>query len=335
MWVYLGGFARAGLLADHETLIELDKMAKSTKKYPDGTIEEYPERSRPVSVWQRIINRRNSKRRFTNITLDSYISAGILRLGLSVDCPNCLHKNWYSLDAVANQITCDRCLKTFDFPQGSLDFQKTWHYRVVGPFAVPNFAEGAYAAVLALRVFSSQLTHDAQITYSTNLEVTLASADKPDEIDFVLWYSRDDHLRHYDDEPVLVLGEAKSFAAESFQPKDIERMQRLSESFAGAFLVFATLKDNLSEEEKSSIAKLALWGRIPFKDGLPRAPVIVLTATELFSDWDLRQTWQDTGGAHAQFMAPYLRLDNLWTLAGTTQQLYLDLSPREYDPDVL
>lgn len=153
----MGGVWRTSLLADRETLEQLDNMAKSVKKYADGKVEEYPDRTKPVHVWQSLIKRRNSQRQFASLSPDAFIKAGILRLGLSVDCPKCTNQNWYSLKAVDDQVVCERCLKPFDFPQGNLDFGKTWHYRVVGPFSVPDFAQGAYATVLALRAFSQQL----------------------------------------------------------------------------------------------------------------------------------------------------------------------------------
>jgi hypothetical protein len=53
--------------------------------------------------------------------------------------------------------------------------------------------------------------------------------------------------------------------------------------------------------------------------------VIVLTGRELFSSWYVEQRWKELGGRHAQFVAhAATRLDNLWTLAEITQQLYLD-----------
>jgi hypothetical protein len=82
------------------------------------------------------------------------------------------------------------------------------------------------------------------------------------EIDFTLWYLREDFVEQ-DEEPVLVFGEAKSFAAQAFRPEDVNRMEILATAFPGAFLVFATLKDALSDDERSIIGKLALWGREP------------------------------------------------------------------------
>ena len=106
-------------------------------------------------------------------------------------------------------------------------------------------------------------------------------------------------------------------------------MRRLAEKFPGAFLVFATLKDSLSDAEKSEAAQLALWGRERMEDGFPRAPVIVLTSLELFCPWNLKQTWKDRGEQWAKF-AEHARFDfdNLWTLAEITQQLYLGLPDR-------
>jgi hypothetical protein len=89
------------------------------------------------------------------------------------------------------------------------------------------------------------------------------------------------------------------------------------------------LKDALAEHEKAEIAALGTWGREQLDDGRPRAPVIVLTGTELFSEWSVKQTWEALSDKRGQLAAwPALRLDNLWTLADLTQQAYLDLPDR-------
>ena len=57
-----------------------------------------------------------------------------------------------------------------------------------------------------------------------------------------------------------------------------------------------------------------------------RAPVIVLTGTELFTPFSLREAWEKTGGKHAQLIEhASVRLDNLRVLADLTQQLYLNM----------
>jgi hypothetical protein len=86
------------------------------------------------------------------------------------------------------------------------------------------------------------------------------------------------------------------------------------------------MKTHLSDAEKSRIRKFADWGRVPQKNGEPRAMVIVLTGIELFADHSLKQTWQESGGAHAAMVEhASVHLDDLWTLAEITQRLYLGM----------
>lgn len=324
----VGGLRGTSLLAHKDTLEVLDGMAKSVRRQADGKIEEFPDRAKPVGVWQGLVGRRNQQGRLhKDFTLDAFVNAGILRLGLSLDCPNCMNQNWYSLRDIDEEVVCQRCLKRFEFPQGRLKFARTpWQYRVVGPFSVPNFAGGAYSTVLALRVFSENLGGDTQLTYSTGLDVTVEGTKT--EIDFAFWYQRGRFFAR-GEEPLVAFGEAKSFAVESFEEKDFRRMERLAKAFPGAFLVFATLKDALSEDEKSGIGSLALSGRERLRNGQPRSPVVVLTAMEMFSEWQIKQTWENAGGRHKRFVSPaYIQIDNLWELANITQQLYLDLPDR-------
>jgi hypothetical protein len=325
----LQGFWGSHLIADADTLRLLDEMSKSVRKHTDGKIEEFPDRSIEVKRWEALVHRR-SQQGLPRVDLDDFIKANIFRLGLALECPNCRKENWFSIEALQKHLTCERCLQIFDFPQGSLRFSKTpWHYRVVGPYSVPDYAAGAYATVLALRAFARGFgAHDTNLTYATGLHFTVDD-QKPFEVDFTFWYQRR-RILDLEEDPVLAFGEAKSFAAESFKEGDLARMRKLAEKFTGAFLVFATLKEELSETEKAMIGELATWGRERLPDRRPRAPVIVLTGIELFSSRHIEHSWKERGGRHAKFVEPpSVRLDNLWNLAEFTQQLYLGL-PNPY-----
>jgi len=196
---------------------------------------------------------------------------------------------------------------------------------VIGPYSVPNYAEGAYATVLALNVFAHALWSERpRLTYATGLKYKIGVAD-PFEVDFTFWYQRTT-IFSLEEEPVLVFGEAKSFAVESFKQDDLARMWKLAELFPGAFLVFAALKDDLTETEKAEIGRLATWGRERLVDGRPRAPIIVLTGAELFAHGRITRSWKELGGERAKFAeSQRVRLDNLWNLADVTQQIYLGL----------
>ena len=322
--VSIGGIRGATLLADRDTLKLSDNMAKSVRRHADGTIEEFEDRATAVERWKALGHRRTNAGPYQWINLDAFVKANVLKLGLSVACPNCMKMNWVGLAAMSDQLICERCLAPFAFPQGTLDFEHTpWRYRVVGPFSVPDFAGGAYATVLALRVFGDMVAGvgDGELTYAAGLEFA-GVGTSPFEVDFTFWYRRHAMFGR-SEEPLLVFGEAKSLRPEGFKGADIDRMSKAAEKFPGAFIVFATLKDELSEAEKSSIGDLAMRGRSRLEDGKPCSPVIVLTGTELFASWRLGQAWKEKGGQHARF-AEFggLHLDNLSTLAELTQQLY-------------
>ena len=139
----------------------------------DGTIEEFEDRAIGCqSLEERLCISARTPVHYRWISLDAFVKANMLKLGLSVACPSCLKKNWVGLAAMREQIECERCLKPFAFPQGTLDFKHTpWRYRVVGPFSVPDFAGGAYATVLALGLSRTWLCiGDADLTYATGLD---------------------------------------------------------------------------------------------------------------------------------------------------------------------
>jgi hypothetical protein len=127
----------------------------------------------------------------------------------------------------------------------------------------------------------------------------------------------------------IVFGEAKSFGKDVFKEEDIARMKQLAEMHPGAILVFSTMKEaaDFSADEIARLRKLAEWGREYDKNRKEtRAPVIVLTGTELFTAHYLKEAWKQKGGKHAQLVAPgYVQLDRLKTLADFTQQLYLGM----------
>jgi hypothetical protein len=321
----VGGIRGARLLADSETIKLLDFMARSRQTNLDGSNETTADRVAPVARWQKVIGGRRAKGRFNNIEIENFVKAGAIRLGLSIDCPECSEKNWYGLADLNDEVTCGRCLESYDFPQGSLNFgQKPWKYRVIGPFSVPNYADGAYSTILSLRTFLNfGMGHD-EMTYTTNLNLTIDGKDL--EIDFAFWY-RKEKMFGAKRQPTFVVGESKSYAKDAFTSRDIERMKYLCTKIPGTTIVFSSLKEELSKKERDRIGRLALWGRVPLPNGGMRAEVIVLTGTELFCDWSIAHDWQEKGGKRAELIEPaYVILSDLSTVADLTQQVYLGLS---------
>jgi hypothetical protein len=258
------------------------------------------------------------------------VERNAVQLGLELKCTKCDSWNWYSLTQLDYVVTCDLCLKRFSFPitdPGSTN-NSHWAYRVIGPFAQPDYARGGYSGALAIRFFGSTMGRsDAGVTWSAGQILTLASGAEV-EADFIVWYQRK-QLLGIDYPTEVIFGEAKSFGNDSIQERDVARLRALAETFPGSILVIATLKEasELSGTELARVRDLAEWGRdYEWAHRRSRAPVILLTGTELYASYGLRQTWKAKGGRHEELAKPgWVQLDRLRTLADLTQQLYLGM----------
>jgi hypothetical protein len=275
----------------------------------------------------------------------SLVEKNAVELGLELRCSKCSSWSWYSLNQLDYKVNCSLCLREFGFPiiEPSNKNNSRWAYRLIGPFALPDYASGGYAASLAIRFFAGVLGgHDSSdVTWSSGQELTFPDGKKI-ESDFILWYQRKALFgnNHPTD---VVFGEAKSFGRSDSKPpsygrkklkkedvfreEDVTRMKILAEAFPGAVLVFATMKEagDMSKDELARIRKLAEWGREYVKESRrSRAPGILLTGTELFAGYSLSTTWKAMGGKHEELSSfGYIRLNNLRVLADLTQQLYL------------
>lgn len=258
-----------------------------------------------------------------------------VELGLELKCSKCGSWTWYSVAHLDYSVTCDLCRRSFEFPVSDprSGHHARWAYRVMGPFALPDYARGGYAASLAIRFFTDVLGRrfGTEVTWASGQELSLASGKKC-ETDFMLWHQHRE-IWGRSSPTEMVFGEAKSFGRDVFKQYDVDQMKLLAQTFPGSILVFATMKraEELSPDEIVRLRRLAEWGRGTDRQlRKSRAPVIILTATELFCAYDLALTWKDKGGTHATLIEPAGvagRLDNLGVLADITQQLYLNLEP--------
>jgi hypothetical protein len=175
---------------------------------------------------------------------------------------------------------------------------------------------------LTLRFLEDELGSMNEFTFSTGLE--LKHAGGKSETDFFAWYGKDNFDRASRD-PVTLVGECKSFAAESFKPKDIARFRELATLLPGSILVAATLKDDFSPAETKALRALAKWGWTQ----LQPSPLILLTGQELFTEGPLANGWKDSGGTRAATAERHGHIFDLVTLADATQQAVLGMSSDE------
>jgi hypothetical protein len=316
----LGGFWGVTALAHPDIVRLLDGMSRRPvlRSAHQDEFRQKVQKAIGKSVW-------------LDRTFKVLVERRAVELGYELKCPKCGEWSWYALSQLDNTVSCGLCLRKSEFPITEPSNSKVarWAYRVIGPFALPDYARGGYAAALALRFFADVVSHGdrADTTWSAGQELTLPNGDKA-EADFIVWYQRK-RMFGTNRRTEVIFGEAKSFGKDRFADEDIQRMKQLAETFPGSILVFATMKnaDALSKDEVKRLRKLAQWGREYDQDAKrSRAPVIVLTGLELFSEWYLEHTWKQKGGQHADFVAPAsVSLENLRRLADFTQQLYLGM----------
>ncbi len=207
--------------------------------------------------------------------LSHLVSASVVRLGVEVQCPICTQRSWYSVTESDYRLQCRKCNEHFDLPTQSPKEIK-WSYRTVGPFSLPGRAYGVYTVLLTFRFFSMLLHEPA----TAILSFTAVKASAQIEADLGLFLKE----VHYGQTTIeTVFAECKTY--DYFRQVDVKRMMALAKDFPGAILVFATLRKELTENEKKLLRPLVNRGRKYWKAERPYNPVLILTGTELFADF--------------------------------------------------
>jgi hypothetical protein len=336
----LGGIGGAALIRRAELLDALDQMAHQAWVGPEGG-EDEPARSKARSGTIEYEQLRNLLRplhkleippgtppdqrpaftRHQESAVESHIASlvarDVLRVGLRVRCPSCSQWTWYGLDRLGRELECERCLDIHPFPAGRPTAAE-WHYRPVGPFAVENYAHGAYAVLLALR-FLINMDHPDGVTWSPCFE--LKRGDKTLEADFGAFVRPDRWMRTA--ETTLLLGECKS-GNRCFESKDYARARELLKVFPTAAMVFATTRPQLTAEEKEQLRAIASEGRNAAYLSQAWSPVLVLTRWELSSSVGAPMCWKGHPRLEPGKENISLR-GSIRDLADFTQQLHLEM----------
>jgi hypothetical protein len=292
-----GGLRGSGMFADRKTIDLLSEMAESRADLSRGgkrVATMTPDRSKHINTVRQHFDER-TKRSFGYWNgLDYFLDRSVFRAGLRVQCPICAYHNWFDLDAISYSPTCTRCLNQFDFSQSPKDLHDVnWFYRVVGPFAAPDYARGGYAVALTLRCIAE--FRETEMSWTTGLNLRPLNC----ELDFAAWHRPSRMLNDERDEPLLVIGEAKSFGKNAISEDAVIGLRKVADRFPGAIMIVSSLREigDYTADELQRLRDLALWGRREVYHGQPTNPLVVLTATELFARHGIRDAWKETGEA--------------------------------------
>jgi hypothetical protein len=251
--------------------------------------------------------------------LKRYMDIGMFRLGATIQCPICSHRSWFTVDNLDYKLRCVNCLDNFDLPSHSPDEIK-WSYRTFGPFSLCGSAEGSYSTLLVLRLFSKIL--DGAVTPMMSFLTKIDGAEK--EIDLGLLLRESSHNREGEVRPVFA--ECKTY--NKFEKSDVDKLDKLAERFPGSIIVFATLRDSLTDKEKKLLKPLVNKCRRYWKADKPHNHVLILTKTELFADLSIDYAWKDASDEkYKKFAERTFYTDRLLHICDATQQLYLGMRP--------
>ncbi|MEK7404943.1 MAG: hypothetical protein AAB225_07530 [Acidobacteriota bacterium] len=319
----LGGLRGTRMLANEDLLRLLNRMAHGEVEIeidPDD-----PKRRRSVRAYAvprpqmlEILSRSCGSSEIGNNLLASLVHFKILVVGLRLQCPECRQTNWYRLADLDASLRCERCLQTFDFPAAEPP-RDVWAYRANGPFAIENYAQGAYCVALALHFIEEQLADGS--SWIPNVSLKDGTGNEL-EADFAM-FLRPRVFSHIS-EPFVIFGECKMF--DQFKPRDISRMEQLGDRFPGAVLCFATLNQELTPKEKEWISRLARKGRQSLRTGQQMNPVLVLTRAELLPQrGGARQIAQRLPKRFRAYVPNMLFRGDIQEICDFTLQAHLDM----------
>jgi hypothetical protein len=213
-----------------------------------------------LKTWTDLISTRQAKQSLPRTALEDFTKRNIIRLGIETDCPHCRATNWNTLTETDYRITCERCLKLYDFPQAKLkQFSGNFTYRVIGPFSMPDYGRGAYSALLTLRVLDRFHSSSDVMTFSTAMNLAVGTLKC--EVDLIAWRG-EDRLGERQRPPTLIIGETKSLGkGQLIKQKDLTKLKAIASRLPDAVVVLSVLRDHFTSEEKKLLTKFVNWGR--------------------------------------------------------------------------
>lgn len=289
------------------TAVETAEEPINDKRVRVGTVS----RSRLIEVLRQYTDgwgRQNSAKA-AEAHMRELLARSVFRVGIKLQCERCAQRNWYALDDLSETVRCERCLQTYAFPASSPTDAK-WEYRPIGPFATENYAQGAYAAALAIHFLLADNVNRS--VWCPGFEIK-REGQKTIECDFAVFIPR----RLAFDELDFAAGEAKC-GGRRFQEKDYATCRSFMNAFPGAAFVFATTRTELDSDEQRAIR--ALVRQSAARKSKPGNPLIMLTRAELEASDAPARSWPED--LAEEYRKDYVS-SQLQRLASATQRLYL------------
>lgn len=197
----------------------------------------------------------------------------IIEFGSILQCQVCHQHAFYLPSELKEVMTCAICRNNFNLPTHQPTEIK-WAYRGIGPFSKNNKVGGIITVFLTLKLFNQEFAETSG-NMSALIGFELVKDNKTKEVDLAIMFQE-----KYEDSipPDLVFCECKTY--KNFTSDDGDRMIELGTHFPNSILTFATLNDELTDNEKMEILRVVNHFRTGYGNR-PTNPVMILTGKEL------------------------------------------------------
>lgn len=270
---YSGFFIQEGvraavtLAAGKEIGVSLDQLRNTVKNSRGNWL--HPVMDRDVSPQEYAIR-----------MVNQLFHSGLFVPTLRVHCSHCRVEGYVSVDGLGPSMNCEFCGQSFNLALSHSLAQPKWRYRLAA-----HLRSDQIGALLPALATTSTLQQLFRFNYSPplvlGLEFTIEG--RKVEADIATYIAEQEFM--------AVLGEVKT--ANRIDAKDIQNLEflrsRLHEQNVRCLLVFATLKDSLSPEERRDLRALverSIRVRASNGQSCPNLPLI-LTGRDLSQNtWD-------------------------------------------------
>jgi hypothetical protein len=208
-----------------------------------------------------------------NSYIKNLIENKIIEFGSILQCEVCHQHSFYLPSELNETMVCAICRNDFNLPMHQPTEIK-WAYRGIGPFSKNNKVGGVITVFLTLKLFNQEFA-DTTGNMSALIGFELIKEKKTKEIDLAIMLQEKHKVNT---PPDLVFCECKTY--KKFTSDDADRMIELGTEFPNSILTFATLNDELTEDEKTEILRVVDNFRTGYGHR-PTNPVLILTAKEL------------------------------------------------------
>ena len=164
----------------------------------------------------------------------------IIQIGIRSQCPSCGMTNWYHVDDIGQQLTCQGCRISFSFHP-----ELTWQYRLNSLVHAAYTLHGITPVILVL----GQLLDESRLSFLFSPNLNLLARPQ-DELSEKLKTVAEVDIACIQDGK-FIIGEVKQ-AMSLFRKKDFEDMAEIAEKVKPDIVLFSCLD---SQEPSGSIAR--------------------------------------------------------------------------------